>query len=80
MDLTLTQTIHNFTNIHYVIPHVGGAFPAIEDRFLKSFPGLETRSKEIYNTRRVAFPCRWKCTHDLAGSGGIAQGQLILPK
>ena len=21
MDLTLTQTIHNFTNIHYVIPH-----------------------------------------------------------
>ena len=21
MDLTLTQMIHNFTNIHYVIPH-----------------------------------------------------------
>ncbi|KAG8926126.1 hypothetical protein FRC03_008487 [Tulasnella sp. 419] len=51
MDLTATQTIHNFTNIHYVIPHVGGSFPSIIDRFIKSLPALEASSKQIYKTR-----------------------------
>lgn len=53
MDLTLSQTIHNFTKLNFVIPHVGGAFPAIEDRFIKSFPALEGPSKAIYNSRLV---------------------------
>jgi len=51
MDLTLTQTIQNFTNIHYVIPHVGGSFPSTADRILKSYPTLYDSSFEIYNTR-----------------------------
>ncbi|KDR73727.1 hypothetical protein GALMADRAFT_228180 [Galerina marginata CBS 339.88] len=51
MDLTLTQTIHNFTNIHYVIPHVGGAFPSTVDRILKSFPTIYDSSLNIFNTR-----------------------------
>ena len=29
MDLTLSQTIHNFTNIHYVIPHGMSLFYSI---------------------------------------------------
>ncbi|KAF9561151.1 hypothetical protein CPC08DRAFT_664696 [Agrocybe pediades] len=51
MDLTLTQTIHNFTNIHYVIPHAGGAFPTTVDRILKSRPQLYDSSFEVFNTR-----------------------------
>ncbi|EDR03315.1 uncharacterized protein LACBIDRAFT_295281 [Laccaria bicolor S238N-H82] len=51
MDLTLTQTIHNFTNIHYVIPHVGGAFTTSIDRILKSVPPLYDASMQIYSTR-----------------------------
>lgn len=51
MDLTLSQTIRNFTNLHYAIPHAGGAFFAIEDRFLKSIPALDAVSKAMYDTR-----------------------------
>ncbi|KAG6836791.1 hypothetical protein H0H93_003212 [Arthromyces matolae] len=50
-DLTLTQTIHNFTNIDYIIPHVGGAFPATIDRILKSVPAIYNSSLAIYQTR-----------------------------
>lgn len=53
MDLTLSQTIHNFTKLRYAIAHEGGAFPSIEDRFLKQSPTLEASSKGIYNTRYV---------------------------
>ncbi|KAF4616626.1 hypothetical protein D9613_008791 [Agrocybe pediades] len=51
MDLTLTETIHNFTNIHYVIPHLGGAFPSTVDRILKSYPTIYNSSFEIFSTR-----------------------------
>jgi len=50
-DLTLTQTIHNYTNIHYVIPHAGGAFPSAVDRLLKSFPAIYASSLQIYSSR-----------------------------
>lgn len=39
-DLAVTQTLLNFTNINYIIPHVGGAFPAVADRLLKSYPAI----------------------------------------
>ena len=55
MDLTVTQTIHNFTNINYVIPHAGGSFPSVIDRFIKSYPAIDASSKAIYKTRFV-FP------------------------
>lgn len=51
MDLTISRVILNFTKLHFVIPQVGGAFPAIEDRFLLSFPALESPSKDVYKTR-----------------------------
>jgi len=70
MDLTLSQTIHNFTNIHFIIPHrrytyptvtfksdfpiVGGAFPSAIDRILKTYPAIYESSLTIYRTR-----CWW---------------------
>lgn len=53
MDLTLTQTLQNFTSLKYVIPHCGGAYPSIEDRSLSSSPQLKASMQEIYNTRYV---------------------------
>lgn len=54
MDLTISQTIQNFTKLRYAVSQEGGSFPSIEDRFLISFPALEVSSKQIYNTRRVS--------------------------
>ncbi|KAH7378394.1 hypothetical protein DE146DRAFT_761652 [Phaeosphaeria sp. MPI-PUGE-AT-0046c] len=51
-DLAVTQTILNFTNINYIIPHVGGAFPSVADRLLKSFPA-------IYNATMLALQTRF---------------------
>ncbi|KAJ2932260.1 hypothetical protein H1R20_g4812, partial [Candolleomyces eurysporus] len=52
MDLTVKQTIHNFTNTHFVLPHVGGAFPVMIDRVLKTVhTDLYEASLEIYRTR-----------------------------
>ncbi|KAK6428535.1 hypothetical protein LTR95_015319 [Oleoguttula sp. CCFEE 5521] len=51
VDLTISQTILNYTKLNFVIPHVGGAFPAVEDRFIKSYPAVEVRAKEVYRTR-----------------------------
>ncbi|KAG8904731.1 hypothetical protein FRB99_001270 [Tulasnella sp. 403] len=51
MDLTWTQTLQNFTNIQYISAHVGGAFPSILDRMIKSVPNLEAQAKAIYKSR-----------------------------
>jgi predicted TIM-barrel fold metal-dependent hydrolase len=50
-DLAITQTILNFTNINYIIPHVGGAFPSVADRLLKSFPAIYDRTLAALQTR-----------------------------
>jgi predicted TIM-barrel fold metal-dependent hydrolase len=50
-DLAVTQTILNFTNIDYIIPHVGGAFPSVADRLLKSFPAIYNRTMDSLQTR-----------------------------
>ena len=50
-DLAVTQTILNFTNIDYIIPHVGGAFPSVADRLLKSFPAIYNRTMDALQTR-----------------------------
>lgn len=50
-DLAVTQTILNFTNINYIIPHVGGAWPSVADRLLKSFPAIYDRTLEALQTR-----------------------------
>ncbi|KAH6902444.1 hypothetical protein BKA70DRAFT_1229091 [Coprinopsis sp. MPI-PUGE-AT-0042] len=71
MDLTLTQTIHTFTNIHYVIPHVGGAFPATVDRILKSVPAIYDSSFAIYKTRFWWDSAGPTYFHQVAGLLGI---------
>ncbi|KAJ6192655.1 hypothetical protein J3E72DRAFT_389601 [Bipolaris maydis] len=50
-DLAVTQTLLNFTNINYIIPHVGGAFPSVTDRLLKSFPAIYDRTMDVLKTR-----------------------------
>ncbi|KAF8342775.1 uncharacterized protein EI90DRAFT_2903036 [Cantharellus anzutake] len=47
-DLTITQTIHNFTNIKFMVAHEGGAFPSIIDRMLKRFPTIYDATMEIF--------------------------------
>lgn len=52
MDLTVTQTLVNFTALKWVVPHAGGAFPSIIDRFLTSQPvDVQIRSRAAYATR-----------------------------
>jgi 6-methylsalicylate decarboxylase len=50
-DLAVTQTILNFTNINYIIPHVGGAFPSVADRLLKSYPAIYNATMSALQTR-----------------------------
>ncbi|KAK3676195.1 hypothetical protein LTR78_003945 [Recurvomyces mirabilis] len=58
-DLTVTQTILNFTNLQWIVPHGGGAFPAVEDRFITSQPpAVQAGSRAAYASR-----CFW----DVAG-------------
>ncbi|KAM7201055.1 hypothetical protein V8F20_005064 [Naviculisporaceae sp. PSN 640] len=52
VDLTLSGTLTNFTNIRYHISHVGGSFPSVEDRFLRSRdPVQAAAAKEAYKTQ-----------------------------
>ncbi|KAK8187881.1 uncharacterized protein BKA78DRAFT_345382 [Phyllosticta capitalensis] len=51
MDLTLTQTILNFTKINYAVSQVGGAFPSLIDRFLRSYPQLNKQTMDAFSTR-----------------------------
>jgi hypothetical protein len=51
MDLTLSRVLVQYKNIRYIIAHVGGAFPAIQDRFLKQRLEFEVDAKLAYNTR-----------------------------
>ncbi|TKA53781.1 hypothetical protein B0A55_12105 [Friedmanniomyces simplex] len=52
MDLTISQTIVNFTSLHWIVPHGGGSFPSIEDRFITSQPpALLAASKAAHSTR-----------------------------
>ncbi|KAK5688605.1 hypothetical protein LTS10_000583 [Elasticomyces elasticus] len=55
MDLTISQTIANFTATRWVVLHGGGSFPSIEDRFITSQPpALLAASKAAYSTRQVS--------------------------
>ncbi|KAG5736056.1 2-amino-3-carboxymuconate-6-semialdehyde decarboxylase [Termitomyces sp. T112] len=78
-DLTLTRTIHNFTNIDYIIPHVGGAFPATIDRILKSAPAIYDASFQIFSTRFWWDSAGPTYYHQVAGllGYGIPASQLL---
>ncbi|KAG6825703.1 hypothetical protein H0H92_002761 [Tricholoma furcatifolium] len=79
LDLSLTQTIQNFTNMNYIIPHVGGAFPACADRILKSAPAIYNSSMEIYQTRFWFDSAGPTYFHQVAGllGYGIPASQLL---
>lgn len=55
MDLTLSKTLQHYPKIDYIAAHVGGAFPSILDRMLKSLDdySFELASKAIYGSRYV---------------------------
>lgn len=55
LDLTLTQSFVNFTNILWIFSHCGGAFPSIEDRALKLQPAIEVPAKAVYGSRYETF-------------------------
>ena len=80
MDLTLTQTLTNFTSLRWIVPHAGGAFPAIEDRFLTSQPAdFQEKSREAFATRvfwDVAGPVFPKQIWGLLGYG-VPVGQFL---
>jgi hypothetical protein len=50
-DLALTQTMHNFTHIQYILPHSGGSAPSVMDRFLKSFPATYDATMRVFQER-----------------------------
>ncbi|KAH5589132.1 hypothetical protein HBI45_222700 [Parastagonospora nodorum] len=78
-DLAVTQTILNFTNINYIIPHVGGAWPSVADRLLKSFPGIYDRTLAALQTRFYWDSAGPTYFHQVAGliAYGIPATQLM---
>lgn len=54
LDLTLTQSFVNFTNIRWIFSHCGGAFPSIEDRALKLQPAIQEPVQVVYESRYEA--------------------------
>lgn len=80
MDLTLTQNVVNSTSPKWLVPHAGGAFPAIEDRFLTSQPAeLQERNRRAFGTRSwwdVAGPVFPRQVRGLLGYG-VPVGRLV---
>jgi predicted TIM-barrel fold metal-dependent hydrolase len=78
-DLAITQTILNFTNINYIIPHVGGAWPSVADRLLKSFPAIYDRTLAALQTRFYWDSAGPTYFHQVAGllAYGIPTTQLM---
>ncbi|KAK5012160.1 hypothetical protein LTR60_004527 [Cryomyces antarcticus] len=74
MDLTVSQTLVNFTKLRYAVAHVGGSFPSVIDRFMRNYPALDASSTEIYKSR--AGPTY---NHQVQGllAYGVPTSQLI---
>ncbi|KAG8943439.1 hypothetical protein FRC04_002904 [Tulasnella sp. 424] len=81
MDLTASGTLTKYTNIRWIASHVGGSFPSIIDRFIKSLgPTVEAANKAIYQTRVFwdsAGPTYPNQVRGLVGYG-IPNSQLLL--
>jgi len=41
MSLTVSETLHNFTNLKWIAAHSGGSFISILDRFVGQFPNIQ---------------------------------------
>ncbi|KAK5689429.1 hypothetical protein LTR97_012903 [Elasticomyces elasticus] len=80
MDLTISQTIANFTALRWVVPHGGGSFPSIEDRFITSQPpALLAASKAAYSTRFFWDAAGLVFPHQILGllGYGVPTSQLV---
>ncbi|KAK4893012.1 hypothetical protein LTR27_008549 [Elasticomyces elasticus] len=80
MDLTISQTIANFTALRWVVPHGGGSFPSIEDRFITSQPpALLAASKAAYSTRFFWDAAGPVFPHQISGllGYGVPTSQLV---
>ncbi|KAF2029155.1 amidohydrolase 2 [Setomelanomma holmii] len=52
MDLSLSRTFVNFTNLNWIVPHAGGSFPSIMSRFLTTASeALRNADLDIYRRR-----------------------------
>jgi predicted TIM-barrel fold metal-dependent hydrolase len=78
-DLSITQTLTNFTNLNYIIPHVGGAFPSVADRLLKSYPSIYNSTMEVLRTRLYWDSAGPTYEHQVAGllAYNISARQLL---
>jgi predicted TIM-barrel fold metal-dependent hydrolase len=78
-DMFLSQTILNFTNINYVIPHVGGSAPSIFDRLLKTVPTLYDPIMNALRTRVFWDSAGPTYYHQVNGllAYGIPSSQLL---
>ncbi|KAL2292729.1 hypothetical protein FJTKL_07817 [Diaporthe vaccinii] len=79
LDLTLTQSFVNFTNIRWIFSHCGGAFPSIEDRALKLQPAIEVPAEAVYRSRvwyDSAGPTYFAQVKGLLGYG-VPTSQLV---
>ncbi|KAJ3505590.1 hypothetical protein NMY22_g17531 [Coprinellus aureogranulatus] len=80
MDLTIKQVIHNFTNVDFILPHLGGAFPGMIDRVLKTVhTDLYNSSLDIYRTRFWWDSASPTYFHQIDGllAYGIPKGNLL---
>ncbi|KAL6708135.1 hypothetical protein ACN47E_003319 [Coniothyrium glycines] len=50
-SLATSQTLLNFTALNYIFPHVGGAWPSIADRLLKTYPPIYNATMHALQTR-----------------------------
>jgi hypothetical protein len=81
MDLVVTGTLQNFTNIRHQLPHVGGALPSILDRFLSIAP-LIPQTSNVYDilVERVWWDSAGPTyPHQVLGllAYGVGKGQLV---
>jgi len=54
IDLSLSRTLMNFTNLDWIVPHAGGSFPSVISRAMRSASEVVRNANfQIYKTRLV---------------------------
>jgi hypothetical protein len=54
MDLSLSQTLVNFTNLNWIVPHAGGSFPSVISRAMTSASEMvRNENFQAYKARLV---------------------------
>ncbi|KAJ7675770.1 hypothetical protein DFH06DRAFT_667963 [Mycena polygramma] len=66
LDLAMSQTLTKYTNLDFILPHLGGAFPSIIDRSMAPAPFLED-VMEVLRTRCWWDSAGFTYSHQLGG-------------